>query len=69
MEMLIVRLTFSFFSNSLRTSESMEIPINTYKSTIMLKESNQGQSSVIRLRLEGHKKPIRGHKNPITNMH
>ena len=35
----------------------------------MLRESSQGESSVMRLRLEGHKKPIRGCKKPITNMH
>ena len=39
------------------------------ESTIMLRESSQGESSVMRLRLEGHKKPIRGRKKPITNMH
>ena len=35
----------------------------------MFRESSQGESSVMRLRLESHKKPIRGHKKPITNMH
>ena len=29
----------------------------------MLRESSQGENSVMRLRLEGRKKPIRGHKN------
>ena len=29
----------------------------------MLRESSQGESSVTRVRLEGHKKPIRGCKN------
>ena len=28
----------------------------------MLRESSQGGSSVMRLRLEGHKKPIKGRK-------
>ena len=39
------------------------------ESTIMLRESSQGENSVMRVRLEGHKKPIRGHKKPIRNIH
>ena len=39
-----------------------------YESTIMLRESSQGESSVMRLRLEGRKKPIRGCKKTITNI-
>ena len=39
------------------------------ESTIMLRESSQGESSVMRLRLEGHKKPIRGRKKSTTNTH
>ena len=35
----------------------------------MLRESSQGESSVMRLRLEGRKKTIRVCKKPITNMH
>ena len=35
----------------------------------MLRESSQGETSAMRLRLEGHKKAIRGHKKPITNTH
>ena len=36
---------------------------NVYiESTIMLRESSQGESSVMRVRLEGRKKPIRGCK-------
>ena len=35
----------------------------------MPRESSQGESSVMRLRLEGHKNPIRGLKKPIVNMH
>ena len=41
----------------------------------MLRESFQGESAVMRLRLEGRKKPIRGHKKPLristseANMH
>ena len=31
----------------------------------MLRESSQGESSVMRLRLEGRKKPIRVIKNPL----
>ena len=32
------------------------------ESTIMLRESSPGETSVMRLRLEGYKKAIRGHK-------
>ena len=39
------------------------------ESTIMLRESSQGETLVMRLRLEGCKKAIRGRKKPITNMH
>ena len=39
------------------------------ENTIILRESSQGESSVMRLRLEGCKKPIRGCKKPIMNMH
>ena len=45
------------------------------ESTIMLRESSQGESSVMRLRLEGCKKPIRVVKKPLqictskANMH
>ena len=35
----------------------------------MLRESSQGQSSVMRLRLEGGKKPIRGRKKSIMDTH
>ena len=31
----------------------------------MLRESSQRESSVMRLILDGRKKPIRGHKKPI----
>ena len=37
--------------------------------TIMFRESSQGESSVMRVRLEGHKKPIRGCKKPIMIMY
>ena len=43
-------------------SELVCLSPSTIESTIMLRESSQGESSVMRLRLEGHKKPI-------TNMH
>ena len=43
--------------------------LDSGESTIMLRESSQGESSVMTLRLEGHKKPIRGCKKTITNMH
>ena len=42
---------------------------NNAESTIMLRESSQGESSVMRLTLEGRKKPIRGHKKAIINTH
>ena len=35
------------------------------ESTIMLGESSQGENSVMRLRFEGRKKPIRVIKNPL----
>ena len=35
----------------------------------MHRESSQGESSVMRVRLEGRKKPIRGPKKSIMNMH
>ena len=52
-------------------NEILEFGINLQnsESTIMLRESSQDESSVMRLRLEGCKKPIRGHKKPIMNMH
>ena len=44
------------------TSEITQASGHVTESTIMLRESSQGESSVMRVRLEGHKKTI-------TNMH
>ena len=48
-------------------SNSFMVASFSVESTIMLREreSSQGESSVLRLRLEGRKKPIRGCKKNI----
>ena len=53
---------FSDISLSSYHSDENKIQCDSSESTIMLRERSQGESSVMRLRLEGCKKHIRGHK-------
>ena len=55
--------------NTVLVAKSQNKRANLGESRVMLRESFQGESSVMRLRLEGCKKPIRGHKKPIMNTH
>ena len=63
-----ISLTFIVYADFQKLVRCVSFP-EKVESTIMLMESSQGESSVMRHRLEGCKKPIRGHKKPIMNMH